>query len=99
MSSESGSNATRWLGCADDNVVWLDFAPDFVAYHRPSGRTHFLNESSKALLTEILAEPKDLNTILAVFSPAVADSMVDTYVEHMQAMLEHLEGLGLIERA
>ncbi len=99
MSTVSVSSATRWRSNTPSDLVWFDVPPDFIAFHRPSGKTHFLNEASKVLLTELLTEPRDLKEILEVFSHDVADDVADGLVERMGEMLEHLEGLGLIERA
>ncbi len=99
MSTEPVSCVTSWRSRVPAEISWFDIPPDFVAFHRPSGKTHFLNESSKVLLTDILIEPKDLTAILAAFSTEVADETADRYVEQMKAMLTHLEDLGLIEQA
>jgi PqqD family protein of HPr-rel-A system len=93
------SSITRWRSRAPADVVWFDIPPDFIAFHRPSGKTHFLNEASKVLLTELLAEPKELAEILNVF-PIVAEEGGDNLrADKMQDLLVHLEALGLIERA
>ena len=99
MLTEPVTSATRWRSRAPAEIVWFDVPPDFIAFHRPSGKTHFLNEASKVLLTDVLAEPRDLREVLDVFSSDAADNIADEYAERMQSMLAHLEDLGLIERA
>ena len=80
-------------------IDWFDVPPDFIAFHRPSGKTHFLNEASKLLLTELLVVPKNLTEILNVFPSNEDDDEARRHVLPMQDLLMHLEALGLIEQA
>ena len=98
MLSEPVSNVVKWCSRSSAEVVWFDAPPDFIAFHRPSGKTHFLNEASKVLLTELLTVPRDLGEILEAFSPN-DDDEARRHVLPMQDLLTHLEALGLIERA
>ena len=87
-----------WQSGPSDDLVWAEFDDGYVVYHRPSGKTHFLNAASAVLLTEILLVPRDAADAArelaaleqtdgdAAFAAAVADS------------LHHLEYLGLVER-
>ncbi len=50
------------------------------------------------MLTDILVEPKDLASILEEFASQATDVGADAYLEQMQAMLDRIENLGLIER-
>ena len=95
MLTEPVSGVTRWRSTAPADIVWFDVPPDFIAFHRPSGKTHFLNEASKLLLNKLLSEPKDLAEILDVFP----SNKARRHVEQMRDLLVHLEGLGLIKRA
>ena len=74
------------------------FGNDYVAYHRPSGKTHFLNAASQLLICNILTEPTALSAIAEEFAPDVTDDHADAYLEQMKAMLDRLEHLGLVER-
>jgi PqqD family protein of HPr-rel-A system len=69
-----------------------------VIYHRPSGKTHLLNEAGYRLLTELLLEPKDLATIAAEYDPGHQMTSSGDYLQRMRQMLRRLEQFGLIER-
>jgi len=79
-------------------VSWGD---DQVAYHRPSGRTHFLNAASHFLISELLREPRDLEAVVDAFltddgNGANSDALVR---EEISRLLDRLEQLGLISPA
>ncbi len=67
-------------------------------YHRPSGKTHLLNDASHHLLTELLRERKDLATIVAEFDPGDGSVETEQDLQRVRSMLFRLEQLGLIER-
>ena len=90
----------KWQSPPADAIVWTSWDDDqFIAYHRPSGITHFLNAASAALITELLIEPSDAETIARAFEPAIGDSDWDEHLDEIIGMLVHLEHLGLIRRA
>ena len=90
----------KWQSPPADSIVWTRWHDDqFIAYHRPSGITHYLNAASKALITELLIEPSDAATVARAFEPAAGESDRDEHLEEIVAMLVHLEHLGLIRRA
>ena len=86
-----------FLSCPKDDILWVSFDDDFVVYHRPSGKTHFLNEASKILLTELLADAKDLPSILDAFAVEDSEEHSEEYAHQMKGMLARLEDLGLIQ--
>ena len=88
-----------WRRGSSDDSVWFDFGDGFAVFHRPSGKTHLLNEASHRLLTVLLEEPRDLATIIAEFEPDSDIPSPDDYTERMSQMLWRLEQFGLIERA
>jgi PqqD family protein of HPr-rel-A system len=75
-----------------------DVDDGFVVYHRPSGKTHLLNEASYYLLTELLTEPKDLAAIAAAFEPGAGGPAREEYLDSVAEILRRLEQYGLIER-
>jgi len=87
----------RWRACPPDDLVWVSLDEDFVVYHRPSGKTHFLNAASHYLISELLHEPRTLVEVCEAFSAAtpVAASPQMARDELCQ-LLEHLDRLGLI---
>ena len=98
MSAKPVSSANSWRSRAPHEIVWFDIAPDFVAFHRPSGKTHFLNAASKLLLTDTLIESANLPFILDAISAEPADERDEDFPQQMIAMLEHFESLGLVEK-
>ncbi len=83
-----------------ETIVWTQWDDDqFIAYHRPSGITHFLNAASASLITELLNEPADAPTVARAFELANRGADRQEHLVEIVAMLEHLEHLGLIERA
>ena len=100
----NGSNPNppepKWRSPAADRIVWTRWDGDqFIAYHRPSGITHYLNAAAAALITELLVEPMDASAVARAFQPAQRESDWDEHLEEIVAMLLHLEHLGLIRRA
>ena len=99
MSQETIQMETCWRATSPDSVIWVQWGDDHIAYHRPSGLTHFLNAASRKLLNEVLADTPDTATIAAAFP---GDSPREISAEHdaeIVAMLARLEHLGLVERA
>lgn len=88
----------KWRSCSPTQCNWVTFENDFVVYHRPSGKTHFLNVGSEVLLTDVLTEARSLTSILDIFASDDTDEDHEEYVRQMQSMLDRLEYLGLIER-
>ena len=89
----------KWRSCPPDECIWVPLDNEFVVYHRPSGKTHFLNAASELLLNDILVEPQDFDSILETFGAAVEEANAAAYSERMSDMLRRLEVLGLIKAA
>ena len=87
-----------WRSRSPDDIVWAVFGNDYVAYHRPSGKTHFLNAASQLLICDILTKTTPLSEIADKFASEATDGHADAYLEQMRAMLDRLEHLGLVER-
>lgn len=61
--SESESASSRqWRAVDSDRYIVAGHNGEYAVYHRPSGKTHFLNEAGLALITEILAEPRTVES-------------------------------------
>jgi PqqD family protein of HPr-rel-A system len=87
----------RWRAGQPDSLVWAELGDSFVVYHRPSGRTHFLNAATADLLQHVLIEPRTAHNAaeeLAAREGSVGDAAFHSAVA---ASLHHLERLGLIE--
>lgn len=96
--SQQLAGLPKWRSRSPGEIVWAVFGEDYVAYHRPSGKTHFLNAASQLLICDILTEPKDLDAIADEFASDLADDHPDVYLLQMEVMLDRLEYLGLVER-
>lgn len=68
---------------------------ELVVFHRPSGKTHFLNAGSVFLLDEVLRQPKNLAEIIEAFDEALSGSP-DQKVAIITDMLSYMEQLGLV---
>ena len=88
---------SRWQAGPSADLVWAEFDGDYVAFHRPSGKTHLLNLVSEALLTEILREPQGLDAVVAALGGAPEGGEVE-YIAEIGVMLGRFEELGLVVR-
>jgi PqqD family protein of HPr-rel-A system len=98
MNDTQASEKNRWRAGPSDNLVWSEFEDAYVVYHRPSGRTHFLNAATADLLDHVLTAPRTARAAaeeLAAREGAVGDS---AFFAAVAESLSHLEHLGLIER-
>ena len=87
-----------WRASPVDDTAWVQFDDEYVAYHRPSGKTHFLNAATHRLLTDLLVEPASLATVAAAFAAGSSASPVGDVEKELRATLSHLESLGLVAR-
>lgn len=88
----------QWHSRPLEDIAWVEWGQDHIAYHRPSGVTHFLNASSKLLITELLREPKGAIEVTKAFGVSEGDTDWPVRFAEMRAMLGQLEHLGFIER-
>lgn len=90
--------AARWCSHGPGAVSWIDWEDGIVAYHRPSGVTHFLNLSSRVLIEDILREPKDVEQVAIALDVPEMPAADRPSLDDVRSMLERFEELGLIER-
>ena len=90
--------AARWCSPGPDTVSWVDWEDGIVAYHRPSGVTHFLNPSSRILIEDILREPKDVGQVAVALDVPGMPETDRPSLDDVRSMLERFEELGLIQR-
>ena len=95
MSKNKSPDDPRWCASSADDIVWAGWDDEWVAYHRPSGTTHFLNSASKYLLVNLLQEPRNQGEIVESFG---LTGDLDDQRDEMISLLEHLEDLGLVEQ-
>lgn len=98
MPNQETTSRPEWRSRSPDEIIWSIFDGDFIAYHRPSGKTHFLNAASYVLITEVLKESCDVDAVAAVFTDEEKGVRSPDVVAGFRSLLEHLEILGLIDR-
>jgi PqqD family protein of HPr-rel-A system len=98
MSDATSTREARWRIGPLEDLIWADLDDAYVVYHRPSGKTHFLNDATAELLAQILATPQTARSAgeeLASREGATGD---DAFFTAVAESLVRLEYLGLIER-
>ena len=93
------AGASWAAGPPDDFLSFTSEGGGYVLYHRPSGKTHFVNEPAWILLSQALCEPKSLDALtddLARLQDVEASDDLRAYIE---SLLLRFEELGLVERA
>src|SRR6056297_1606677 len=90
-----------WYVPRPDDLLWASWGEAYVAYHRPSGKTHFLNAASHTLLTELLQTPLGISAIARDLNPQEGgdEGASDQDRQQLGALLNQLEQLGLVQRA
>lgn len=68
-------------------------------YHRPSGKTHFLNEAARVLIERVLNEPHEAGRIADEFARTQGVEPDEEFRTQVWGLLVRLEELGLVERA
>jgi PqqD family protein of HPr-rel-A system len=96
---EPFDTASRWRTCDPQQILWAEFDDEFVIYHAPSGKTHFLNSGSGYLLRNLLERPHTLSEIVLQFSPEGEREDHSSRDGVIADTLLYFEELGLVERA
>lgn len=91
------SDLVRWRAAQPGCIAWAHCGNRVVAYHRPSGKTHFLNDASYALLSDVLGKPRTLEEIAHTMFGG-DDDAPDAFVEQLYGQLDRFEQIGLVYR-
>lgn len=93
------SNASsRWISVCAEDLAWTSLGEEFAVYHRASGLTHLLNQSSAALVAETLDRPMTAAEIAAALELNLTEGE-DLSSQHELVMtLDFLVELGLLKR-
>lgn len=70
-----------------------------MLFHKPSGKTHFVNAATAHLLREVLREPRELAAVVPLFSQDPTGNDHEEALEAALDLLWRLEDLGLVEPA
>ena len=89
----------HWKSPPAEDRCWVEFDSEYVLFHRPSGRTHFLNHAAFLLLEDILADPRDAAAAADQLAQAHGETIKEGSPAQVWALLQRLEELGLVERA
>ena len=88
-----------WIASPPGHLLWSEAGADHVLFHRPSGKTHFVNHATFLLLNEVLRAPKDLVRAASDLAHAQGAAGDVNFQQEVAALLRRLEELGLVERA
>ena len=94
----SASPLTTWCAGPAADLVWAEFGDAHVVYHRPSGKTHFLNSATMRLLTRVLTSPHSAASAAERLAADEGALGSDAFFAVVAESLRHLEHLGLVER-
>jgi PqqD family protein of HPr-rel-A system len=88
----------QWRAVPLEQVILTEWDGEYVAYHRPSGKTHFLNAPGVTLLSDILVYPSSLEKSTRSLAHSLGIEADAAFLEHVKALLLRFEELGLVER-
>jgi PqqD family protein of HPr-rel-A system len=91
----------RWTAAPPADLCWVRWHDDdqYVLYHRPSGKTHIVNEATWLLLNQILRNPLDLTGTTHELARLRNLTPDEDLSAHVAGLLLSLEDLGLVLRA
>jgi PqqD family protein of HPr-rel-A system len=88
----------KWRAADGDDLVWAEWGGDYVVFHRPSGKTHLLNDVGRHLLTQVLTEPRATEEVARILLDADGGYPDAEFVADVEGMLERYDQLGLVDR-
>ena len=88
----------RWKSAGAADCLWAGWDGSFVLFHRPSGRTHFVNAATALLLQRVLASPRDAASASLELAAAQHSEHSPDFLRHVEDLLVRLEDLGLVTR-
>lgn len=98
MSDATAGVTTHWRARPAHEFVSSQLGDDYAVYHRPSGRTHFLNAAAADLLERVLLQPRTAAAAAAELAAGEGAPGSAEFVAVVAESLSRLEYLGLIER-
>jgi PqqD family protein of HPr-rel-A system len=97
QSSEGAS--WRWVAAPAADLRWCSWDGACAVYHRPSGKTHFVNDATRRLLEDVLAMPLPAADVAGKLAREQGVEDTEEFRAHVWGLLVRLEELALIERA
>ncbi|HEY8506703.1 MAG TPA: HPr-rel-A system PqqD family peptide chaperone [Steroidobacteraceae bacterium] len=88
----------RWRAVSSDELIWAVWDDAYIVFHRPSGKTHFVNESTWLLLTDLLREPRELPAVVEELARLRHLEVNEELRAQIWELLLRFEHLGLVVR-
>lgn len=87
----------RWRTADSVNLAWVHWDDGAAVFHRPSGKTHFLNPASVRLLA--LLDERERSALQAASDLAALEGVQQSreYTEQVENTLYRLGQLGLAQ--
>lgn len=98
MTNSTVPTVCKWRAADGDDLLWADWGGDHVVFHRPSGKTHLLNDVSRLLLTQVLTEPLATEEVARILLDTDGGQPDPEYLADVEGMLERYDQLGLVDR-
>ena len=96
--SESSVADSLWLGAEAGDCQWANWDDTLVLLHRPSGKTHFVNQATGLLLQRVLLQPRTAPAAARELAQAQGVAGDADFVGLVAGLLSRLEELGLARR-
>lgn len=85
----------RWIAADPSDLLWVRFADGGAAlYHRPSGRTHFLNPTSVVLIERLNEKAATAEELAA----GLAGQGDVRFAADVASVIDRFEQVGLVRR-
>ena len=98
MNDTTAAEDTRWRAGLAQELIWSQLGDTYVAYHRPSGATHFLNAATANLLSHVLVDPCTAHAAAEALAAREGAATDSAFFGAVAESLSYLERLGLVER-
>lgn len=101
-SSMAGADSppVKWRSISPDRYLVAGWNGEFAVYHRPSGKTHFLNDAGLLLISDILTRPQTIENAARELSGCKPNESCDPeYVREVAKTIARLYQIGFLEPA
>jgi PqqD family protein of HPr-rel-A system len=94
----AAETSDHWQIDRPEDLLWERFEDGAAVYHRRSGKTHFLNAGSVALLHRLGFGPLDRAAAAAAAAGCPVDELTPEFIAEVEETLMRFERAGLIRR-
>lgn len=100
MASITPTSEPTWRRADAAQCAWAGWDDELgVIYHRPSGKTHFVNAATVFLLEQLLDAPQSAESATKALAAASGRAADAALLDEVEGTLLRLEELGLIDSA